>query len=889
MIVQDENDNPPQFSQAQYTVSLEENSEAGALVATLTASDPDLGLNSLLTYSLLGEDAASFTIDPASGEVRTRWRLDREEKEQLVVVVRAEDGGPDVRLSGSCLLTVLLEDLNDNPPVLTNNPASLGIPDNAGPGDFLYKFDVRDPDSGANSQLQYFLQGDAGRFSLDQNTGILTSRSNVGNVGEIFSLQVKISDSGVPPLSTQERLRLEVSSSSGFPRWATSVNQIAVLEEQLAADLPSVEANSVSGRDIKYSIVAGDQEDHFTIHPDSGKLENVKPLDREHMESFHLYIGAFEAGSDGQMSFHKMKVVVEDINDNPPVFSSEHYEAEVEEERFPGLAVVTVAAQDADAGDNGQVQYRWREGGSVAGFDINPRTGDITTNIKLDREKQEQYELHVEAYDNGEKPLTGAAVIKVTVKDINDNPPKFTRILSINITENSPIGTKVVTVETTDKDTGENAEVSFELAENPGSKFRIDSVTGEILVVGSLDREEQDEYLLKVVARDGSWRADTNVGINIQDENDNAPVFDKAEYEMIFPPSSSAVSLVGRVNARDRDGPGHNSNLKYRLRESSEYFSIDSGSGEIISKKKLVHLKTTRSESLENVYMLSVIVSDHGKPPLTDECLVKILVTDENKAAPVFSSPEYTRAIPVSARLGMELVRVTAVDTVDSGLNAVIEYSLEASQYSEYFTIDQVSGDIKLGRPLPSVGSGEFVLRVAATDQGSPPLSSTATVTLMVSGPNTAAPQFSDVSTQVIIPENEPPGSLIIKLTAEDTDQGINGIVRYHIVDGNQEEHFRMDEKSGQISINKALDYDMEHEYNLTIQASDLAYQSKHSQSVLKIILTDVNDNEPFFERTHYDAYLKENSAPGSKIITTDISPLTRIQGRSSPESTHCT
>ena len=169
------------------------------------------------------------------------------------------------------------------------------------------------------------------------------------------------------------------------------------------------------------------------------------------------------------------------------------------------------------------------------------------------------------------------------MKDINDNPPKFTRILSINITENSH--TKVVRVETTDKDTGENAEVSFELDENPGSKFSIDLVTGEILVVGSLDREEQDEYLLKVVARDGSWRADTNVGINIQDENDNAPVFDQEECEMI--------SLVGRVTARDRDGPGHNSNLKYRLRESQEYFSIHSSSGKIISKKRLFHLKTT--------------------------------------------------------------------------------------------------------------------------------------------------------------------------------------------------------------------------------------------------------------------------------------------------------
>ena len=113
-------------------------------------------------------------------------------------------------------------------------------------------------------------------------------------------------------------------------------------------------------------------------------------------------------------------------------------------------------------------------------------------------------------------------------------------------------------METTDKDTGENAEVSLELAENSGNKFKIDSVTGEILVTGSLDREEQYEYLLKVVATDGAWRAETSVGINIQDENDNSPVFDKAEYVMIFPPTSSAVSLVGRVDDRDSDGDNYN-------------------------------------------------------------------------------------------------------------------------------------------------------------------------------------------------------------------------------------------------------------------------------------------------------------------------------------------
>ena len=104
---------------------------------------------------------------------------------------------------------------------------------------------------------------------------------------------------------------------------------------------------------------------------------------------------------------------------------------------------------------------------------------------------------------------------------------------------------------------------------------------------------------------------------------------------------------------------------------------------------------------------------------LTDDCLVMIP-----------SSPPESKA---------DMMRLTARDTVDSGRNAVIENSLEARQYSQFFTIDPDSGQIRLGRPLPSVGSGEFQLNVAATDQGSPPLTSTATITLMLRRTGTRA------------------------------------------------------------------------------------------------------------------------------------------------------
>ena len=206
--VEDVNDSPPSLDEASRELSVLENSPPNTLVARLLPTDPDLPPNTApFTFSISGgRDSQLFSIDQSSGELRSLVRLDREAvTPSLQVEVTIKDGGSPPQ-QASYPLTVVVEDENDNPPRLTNNPGSLTIPDNAGPGDFLYKLEVRDEDSGANSQLQYFLLGEAGRFSLDQNTGVLTSRSNVDNEGEVFSLEVKVSDSGVPSLSDGKRM-----------------------------------------------------------------------------------------------------------------------------------------------------------------------------------------------------------------------------------------------------------------------------------------------------------------------------------------------------------------------------------------------------------------------------------------------------------------------------------------------------------------------------------------------------------------------------------------------------------------------------------------------------------------------------------------------------------
>lgn len=94
--------------------------------------------------------------------------------------------------------------------------------------------------------------------------------------------------------------------------------------------------------------------------------------------------------------------------------------------------------------------------------------------------------------------MTGTATVLITVLDKNDNPPRFTRLFSVNVTENAEIGSFVIKITSSDQDIDQNANVTYSFTENPGEKFSIDPLSGNVTVIGHLDREEQDEYLLKV-------------------------------------------------------------------------------------------------------------------------------------------------------------------------------------------------------------------------------------------------------------------------------------------------------------------------------------------------------------------------------------------------------
>ena len=350
-------------------------------------------------------------------------------------------------------------------------------------------------------------------------------------------------------------------------------------------------------------------------------------------------------------------------------------------------------------------------------------------------------------------------------------------------------------------------------------------------VAGSLDREFQDEYLLKVAAVDGSWRAETPLTITIQDQNDNAPEFEYLEYNFNFPELQRNVVFVGQVTASDRDKQGPNSIISYSIKHPSDLFTIDPASGELFSKRSLRYKHTALESSPENQYILTIIATDNGKPPMSSECLVTVNVVDANNNAPQFERHEYLSPVPETAFVGQPIIQVVATDKHDFGVNAEIEYSKEGGNGTE------------------------------------PPLSDLTKITFVVSTENHFSPVFTALSYQVIVPENEPINSTILTVLASDGDQGPNGIVRYMISSGNERDEFAVNSKSGSVTIQQPLDFDTVQEYRLNITATDLGFEPRQATAMLTVTLTDINDNAPLFNQTSYEAFLPENSPIKSSVF----------------------
>lgn len=729
-----------------------------------------------------------------------------------------------------------------------------------------------DSDDGPNGLLTYELLGpDAEKFVLVKETGVVKTHGTLSGLKDPLRFQMKAVDHGKPPLSSVTSVEVKLQPNQNFPTFQPGERAFTLSEVDINKVVTTVTARSPKtgpAGAVRYGLAGGNVGDVFSVEPSSGRLMITGHLDYESTTRYELWVEAVDGDTPSVRSVMAVNVTVTDANDNDPIFERAIYNATVPEEEHPPVSVITVKATDLDSGKNGQLEYRLKKDGNVGGaFAIDSKTGRIFTNSKLDRETLSVYALTVEAVDRGTPANTGSTTVAVTLLDKNDNPPRFTRLFSANVTENAEIGSFVIQVTSSDRDIGPNANASYSFTENPGGRFRIDPLSGNVTVAAGIDREAQDEYSLRVLAKDGSWRQETPITITVQDVNDNAPTFEEKSYAFSFPELQRTVAFVGKVTAVDKDKQGPNAYVSYSLKQPSDVFDVDPSSGEIFSKRALEYRHTRRGPSPENRHVLTILAKDHGKPPLTSECMVTVTVVDSNNNPPAFVRTDYFSPIPESASVGLSVTRVEATDDEDYGANAEVEYVAAGGNASEFFAVDRTTGWITVASTVLGRKSEVLFLRVRAMDRGIPQQKAETTVRFVVTGENRFAPTFSTSGYQVIVPEDEAVGSEIITLSASDADAGLNGQVLYSFEEGNEDGKFDIDPETGRVSIAGPLDYEGVREYRLNVTAEDRGFHRRKATARLGIVVTDVNDNPPVFDKGVYDAYVPENSDVGTSVF----------------------
>ncbi len=494
--------------------------------------------------------------------------------------------------------------------------------------------------------------------------------------------------------------------------------------------------------DLLYSIANGDNDSVFKIDTLTGELFIDAPLDREETTDYLLNVTVQDQGSPvSKSSSRLLHIIVQDVNDNAPSFVKSSFSFFFPENTPKGTPVVTLNASDPDLGLFGQVKYSLEASADSKDFVLNPRTGLLSVNAELDRETKEFYDLTVKAEDSDpDLPLASYAMVRVRVLDMNDVEPQFTsKVYKLKAKEDLPSGTVIGSVEASDPDLYQGGQVKYSLKHDPNDQFKIDEISGTLRINKRLDFESVQFYNLTVKATDeGSppLTSFANVLVEVIDVNENLhpPRFNSPFLSTAVPENMPIGSLVTTVQAFDADA---NDKVTYSIKGGNglgEFFIDDLG-----------HIKTLAvlDREVQKNFWLVVIAQDHGAVPLASRLDVFIEVLDVNDNVPMFSKPVYYPKISENSKEYTPILKLEATDADADDKEKKLTFEIISGNPQSLFTIDQASGLISTtSRMLDREAQAEHVLEIMVSDNGIPPLNSTARVIVRVTDENDNKPEF---------------------------------------------------------------------------------------------------------------------------------------------------
>ncbi|XP_054653832.1 protocadherin-15-like isoform X2 [Dunckerocampus dactyliophorus] len=801
----DENNQAPYFQFMNYQGYVSEAAPVGTTISAganltspleIVALDNDVEETKDPVLKITQDDyKAIFGLTPTGiiRYLRLLKPVDREKQMTYTFTMVASDG---VQQSGPVTVNILVMDANDNTPTFAQVSYSVDLFTDMQPGETVLQLTAADADEGLNGVVTYeILAGAQGHFVINNRTGRITVAAGVTlAVGRSFALTVKASDSAPESLrrSSITTVYIEVlpPNNQSPPRFPLLTYSLEVSEAtRIGAILLNLQATDRENDPITYHILSGDSHSVFNLSETIGLLILEKPLDRETTDRYRLVVTASD-GNPGGTSTTTVDVVVTDVNDNDPEFDRTAPINFTAQEEEANLFVGQVKATDPDAGANGQVRYRVVNHPDLFVIGAN---GSIYTRVPLDRELRNSYDLLVEASDGAVDPRRTTLTLTVEVTDIDDNSPVFSQqTYVVNVPENSPVGTRILTLSAVDADLFSNVTYRIK-SESARQLFSLNPVTGELSVLQTLDFEDLAAmgtggatYTFQVEAVDQGGvtpPGQATVTVRITDMNDYSPVFSQALYKGMVAPNAEKGTVITTVVAEDQDPPGTPASLvRYRVDQdrspySGSIFDVEENTGRVITKVNL-------NEEPSLTFKLFVTAFDAGEPVKTNSTLVEITVLQPSRI-PIFTQEEY-RFPPVSelAPVGTPVGSILA-----AAINQTIYYAIVAGNDLGHFRVNNRTGVISTAKALDFENVSSYVLRVQAdslllvmSNLRVPSKTNTAKVFLTVNDENDHPPVFSRQLYIGGVTEDAKIFSSVLKIVASDEDTGNFSAMAYRLI-----------------------------------------------------------------------------------------------------------
>ncbi|XP_061691022.1 protocadherin gamma-A2 [Syngnathoides biaculeatus] len=544
------------------------------------------------------------------------------------------------------------------------------------------------------------------------------------------------------------------------------------------------------------------------------------------------------------------------------------------EETQPGSVIGNVARDlGLQPGELASRRARVVADGSGQLCELDLSSGELLIRQRIDREElcaqvsvcTVQHQLLLQ------DPLQAFALI-LDIADINDNTPAFAaEEINLDLVESTVLGRRFPLESAHDPDLGTNSVGEYKLS--PSDHFALEVTTQingnaypELVLKKPLDREAQAEHVLKIsgIDRGSPPRTGTaSIRIRVLDANDNVPVFSQRVYRASVPENSAAGTLIAQLNATDSDDSLYGAitySFSHLTDKTRGVFRIDPMSGEVRVAGVLDYEEA-------NAHELDVQAKDGGGQ--ASHCKLLIDVVDVNDNQPVIEIKSASANVPEDSAPGtmVALINIYDLDTGNSGhvtcsIPDNVPFQIVSGVKNYYMLVTAGT----LDREVQSA----YNISVTATDSGSPPLQSVKVLPVVVHDVNDNAPIFTQSQYTATILENQPVGTFVMKLVAQDADEGSNAKLTYQISRGSDSEvssFLSINTETGELLTSRLFDYEQSVYFHITVEARDGGHPQLTTSCAVNVFIQDQNDNAPVV------------LYPAQAFVAEDVVPLEAPRG----------